>query len=372
MNNSSFAVRRANKIAIFRQLLRMPEATKPELANLLRLSLPTVGQIVGELIEAGIVEENGRVASIGGRRAVAIRAIPEARLALGIDITKHHISFSVVDLAGKILAHERCELLFSQDAVYVRSAKVRLDAFLEKYSLSRQQLIGVGVSMPGIVSTDQSALVQSHAFHLKEPLRFPQLQTGTCPIHYFNDATAACMVECYAEDAPDSFVFLSLSNTVGGAMVVNKQIIPGQNGRNGELGHICIIPNGRMCYCGQRGHFDAYGAAWLLAEKTGGNLEAFFAGIAQGDPQLNAFFDEYLDYLALLVCNVVMMSDFPLIIGGYVGNYLRPYLPRLKKKVSDMDIFGQNDPDIRLCRYKEEAAATGSAMFFAEQFINHL
>ena len=72
-------------------MIRRDTATKPEIAAALQLSLPTVGLIVGELLEAGLLCEIGMQASNGGRPAIALQLIENARLSLGIDITKNHV-----------------------------------------------------------------------------------------------------------------------------------------------------------------------------------------------------------------------------------------------------------------------------------------
>lgn len=368
--NNNSAIKKRNKTIVLRELIRAGETTKPELAASLRISLPTVGQIVEEFIEAGYVEENGRATSVGGRRPVSVRIVAGKWVALGINITAHHVGFSLVDLNGTVIDHERVKAAYERSEAYNKDILTRADAFLARNGYSREKLCGVGIALPAIISADQSGMRNSYALRLHEPTRFSSAKDFPCQARYFNDATAACLVECYADDAPESFVFLSLSNTVGGAMVIDKKLVEGDNNRCGELGHVCVMPGGRQCYCGRKGHYDAYGAAWLLAEKTGGNLAAFFERLAQGDAEFNALFEEYLDMLALLICNTIMLSDLPLIIGGYVGNYLEPYLPRLKQKVAELDLFGKEDPDIRLCRRKDEAAATGCAQYFLEQIIN--
>ena len=65
MKLSNAEVKRQNKIAVYRQVLRVGRITKPELSAQLRLSLPTVGQIITELMEAGLVAEDGAAVGCG-------------------------------------------------------------------------------------------------------------------------------------------------------------------------------------------------------------------------------------------------------------------------------------------------------------------
>ena len=136
---------------------------------------------------------------------------------------------------------------------------------------------------------------------------------------------------------------------------------------------MCIVPNGRRCYCGRQGHFDAYCSALLLAEESkAGTVESFFEELDQGVAAREKFFDEYLEYLALMVYNLHTAYDFPVVLGGYVGNHLEKYLPRLKEKVKKLDLFGEEKEFIYFCHYSVEGAAVGSARYFIEKFIGDL
>lgn len=375
MKLSNAEVKRQNKIAIYRQLLLSGKTTKPELASKLRLSLPTIGQIVGELVEDGLVIEDGIADSIGGRRALYFSPVTDEKLSLGVDITQHHVSLALVELSGKMRSHVRTKLVFANEPEYNDHVNAEIQRFLDSNHVDPSRLIGVGCSLPGIVSQDRKSLQISHILKVTKEKPFVIKLDLPCEHLCFNDADAACMVECYAEDGLESFVFLSLSNTVGGALTVNKNIIRGLVGRCGELGHVCIDPGrrARMCYCGKRGHYDAYGSARLLAEKVDDSLETFFERVEQGDPEMVQTLDEYLEYLSMLIENVVMFLDMPVVIGGYVGNFLSPYLDQLKEKVAARDNLEFSSVDhIHLCRMKVEAAAVGSALYFVEKFIREL
>ena len=374
MKLSNAEVKRQNKIAVYRQVLRVGRITKPELSAQLRLSLPTVGQIITELMEAGLVAEDGAAESLGGRRALYYVPVLD-KLALGVDITQNHVSLALVDLSGQVVAHKRTKLVFANEPGYNDRVNAQIHSFLEENRIDPACLIGIGCSMPGIVSADRKSLRISHILKVTPEKPFSFQPDMPCQMLCFNDADAACMVECYTQNGLETFAFLSLSNTVGGALVVNRNITRGLMGRCGELGHVCIDPGpqARMCYCGKRGHFDAYGSAKLLAEKVDNTLESFFARVEQGDPEMVRALDEYLDNLSILVENIVMFLDMPMVIGGYVGSFLSPYLDRLKEKVALRDnLEFSSVGHIRLCRMKIEAAAVGCGLYFVEQFIREL
>ena len=370
MGLNSIEVKRQNKIMVYRYLLEKKCATKPVIAEELKLSLPTVRQLAGELIEQGLAYEAGPRDSYGGRRAMEIAVIPNCRYAAGMDITKNHIDFALVDLCGDILSNQRYKKGFEDTPAYWKELRQMHEAFLAENQIAPEQIYGMGVSLPGIISMDQSCLQYSHIFQLEKPMCFAGRIDGyPYETVLFNDAEAACMAECYTHQAPDEFVFLSLSNTVGGAIVHEGRISKGKNHRSGELGHICIIPGGRECYCGKRGHYDPYGSALLLSDLANGSMKDFFAGLEQKNEEYMRRFEEYIKTLSLMIYNIHITTDLPVVLGGYVGSFLEPYLPRIAELVREQEIFDEEENYISTSRYNVEGAAVGGARYFSEQFI---
>lgn len=372
MKNSSSEIRQRNRTSALRELLRWEKLTKPELAARLHLSLPTAGQLMEELTAQGLVQESGLAESAGGRRAMYYVAQKNSRLAVGVDITRNHLRLALLNLAGEVQDARRVRLPFANDDSYKQSLRRELAAFLQENQVAESSLVGVGYSLPGIVSADRQRLTLSHILGIMEPETFVPVHWPDCPCLCFNDADAACLRECYDRADLTDFAFLSLSDTVGGALVLNGEIQRGLNGRCGEIGHMCVEsgPGARMCYCGRRGHYDPYGSAERLEEQADGSLELFFRRLEQGDAPSRQVFEEYLDRLAAVVQNLAIFTDVDVVIGGYVGQYLGPYLDRLREKIEKMDSRQfASASHVRLCRHGADAAAAGSALPLIRQFI---
>ena len=130
--------------------------------------------------------------------------------------------------------------------------------------------------------------------------------------------------EGIGSDLPSSFFYLSLSNTVGGAIFHDGNLLPGDAFRCGEAGHMTLIPDGKPCYCGKTGCVDAYCSARLLSDLSGGRLEDFFLGLQQNNPDYRSVWDTYLKHLAVVINNLHMILDYDIVLGGYVGSFLCP------------------------------------------------
>ena len=106
-NETNMEVKKRNRNRVFRYICSHGTVSNPDISYAMQMSLPTVTQITKELIGDGLVEENGEFQSTGGRRAKALSAAVNARQAVGLDITKNHISLVLSNLTGEILKHGR-------------------------------------------------------------------------------------------------------------------------------------------------------------------------------------------------------------------------------------------------------------------------
>ena len=150
-------------------------------------------------------------------------------------------------------------------------------------------------------------------------------------------------------------------------MIINRQVYSGNSFKAAEVGHITLVPQGRQCYCGQCGCVDPYLAASNLSQD---DLSGYFENLkTTSDSRLLDNWDRYLYYLAATINNVRSLMDCDIILGGYVGAYLEPYLDEIKKRVLKISTFDSDSDFIKLCSYKYESIAAGAALHYVSQFI---
>lgn len=93
MGNNATGGKRKNKTRVFRFISQQGRTSKLEIVSRLGISLPTVLQTLKELTEDGLIWEMGEFESTGGRKAKALAAVRGSRFAMGLDITRNHISW---------------------------------------------------------------------------------------------------------------------------------------------------------------------------------------------------------------------------------------------------------------------------------------
>lgn len=374
---SNIQVRKINRNRVFRFMNGVEKTSMPEIAATLGMSVPTVLGVVKELLKEELIEEVGEFESTGGRKAKAYATKKDTRYSIGVDITRNHVGITYTDFTQKAKCHERISKPFENTAGYFREIVEWMETFLQKHQICREKILGMAVSVPGIVNEDKGLLTASHALGIYGVSldRWREYFPYSCK--FINDANAALIAECAMTKVYGNMLYLLLSNTVGGAVrlaegeeTLKHRLYPGDNWRSCEFGHMVIHPEGRRCYCGKTGCLDAYCSALRLAENTEGNLERFFEEMEAGNETCRAVFDKYLEDLSIAVDNLRMQFDCGIILGGYVGCYLEPYIHLLQKRMEKRDIFGSSGDYVVACRSRKEASALGGAVLVMEEYLD--
>lgn len=369
---SSLELKQKNRSHVFQLLYKTSGLTRQDIVARLQLSLPTVTQNLEELQAEGLICEDGSKGNTGGRRAKTYALVANARTAIGLDITKGGITAVAVDLLGNIVARVHESVQFSKTEAYYRRVGHVIDLILRQGKLDKDRVLGVGIGVPGLITPDHQKVFYGEILQFTDATCMEFSEFIPFRANLYNDANAAGFAESWVRPDLKNAFYLMLSNNVGGAIYINNRQYNGDNTRSGEVGHIQIVPNGKLCYCGQRGCVDAYCAATVLSGMTNGDLNVFFAKLERKDPKACAVWREYLQHLSVTVANVRMLLDCNIILGGYVGEYIDPYLDELKALAARLSGFEDTADYLLPCSYKKEAIAAGAALSYIAEFVKSI
>ncbi len=177
-------------------------------------------------------------------------------LSIGVDIGGTKVAAGVVDDAGEIL-NKITRPTPSHSPEAVEDAIV---ACVRELSLSHA-VASVGIGAAGWVDTDQALVRFSpHLAWRNEPLKARLSGRIDVPVLVDNDANAAAWAEFRfgAGRNSDVMVCITLGTGIGGALVINGKLFRGRYGMAGEFGHMCVVPDGHWCPCGNRGCWEQY------------------------------------------------------------------------------------------------------------------
>ncbi len=185
---------------------------------------------------------------------------------IGVDLGGTNIKVGLVSEEGRVVG--RRSVSTGSDggprAVAARICKAAREC-VELARADQADLRGVGVGSPGTI--DLAAGVVEFSPNLDGwrniPLRALIQDDLGLPCVLDNDANVAALAEQWvgAGRGAESLVLLTLGTGIGGGIVLDGRIWHGANGVAGEIGHMCIEPEGRPCPCGNRGCFERYASA---------------------------------------------------------------------------------------------------------------
>ena len=158
------------------------------------------------------MEEVGEYESTGGRKAKALSVVKNVRYAAGVDITANHISVVIIDLRGYVHSR-RFRRRFENTAEYYEDLAAELEQFLDESRVDKKKILGVGISLPGIVDRENSRLIRSHILQVSDINLEVISRLIPYPVHFENDANSAAVAELQGTDR--NAVYLSLSNHGG-------------------------------------------------------------------------------------------------------------------------------------------------------------
>ena len=176
----------------------------------------------------------------------------------------------------------------------------------------------------------------------------------------------------YETTDSDCMAYISLEGGVGGAILMNGVPYTGLNGRSGEFGHICVQPEGLSCKCGLRGCLEAYCSSDRISTDLGISVEQFFAGLEAGNLAYQTLWKDYLNHLASALATIRMVFDCRIVLGGYIAQYLTPFLKELRGLTASRDPFDEEAEYISLCHYLKHAVPLGAALHFINLFVEEL
>lgn len=360
-----------NRQLIYQYIRTNKQVSKQEIVLALELSLPTVTQNLEYLKEQGLIDTSKKIKNTGGRNATAFTYLKDAKASIGVYLTANKISAVAVNLSGEVLGVAKEYIKFNLESdTYLKKIAEVVENVKEKAGIG-EKLLGVGIAVPGLVSSDGDYVTYGLTLNFSGKTLEEIAKYIPYECRLFHDSAVAGYMESWTNRDLVNGFYISLSNSVGGSLIVDNIVYEGNTQKGGEIGHMTVSPHGgKRCYCGKCGCFDTVCNTEILLEHADGKLETFFDRLKAGDTMIANVWDEYLDNLAFAIHNMRMLIDGTIVIGGYLGAYIGDYLDDLCERVDAKNPFGDKAKDyLQECGYKTEAAASGAGIYFIDRFM---
>jgi predicted NBD/HSP70 family sugar kinase len=359
--------RHVNELSILTMLRVHGASTRAEIARRLSITAATVTRLVSDLSRRELVREvgereKGSVVRELGRPGVRIELNSEGAYFLGVEIDVGVLRYALLDLSASVIASSETRIpKWSKPRTVVSRISDYVES-LEKEGRFRDRLKSVGVTVPGLVTSDGMVINLpilgwknlDLAAILKEQIRLP------CFVE--NDANAAAFGALYTEPALPSecTIFLKIGTGCGGAAIINGRLLRGAAGTAGEFGHIQVAKHGRRCSCGQLGCLEASVNLAAIARDYKGSddlkeeeLLALPAEIARSaaaadEAGLRTVRSFSRQLSTGIVALVNIFNPTTIILGGLMSPILEARLDDIRSRVAAGIVPGTKVPEVRL------------------------
>ena len=368
---TTIALKKINRSKIYQYIYRSKLTSKLQIVQDLQMGLSTVSQNLNLLENEGLIEKNGYFDSTGGRKANAIQIVSDFRISIGVGILKNIFHITAIDLYGNTVYTDTIPLTYSNTAAYYQQITDKVKDFIDKNQYPENKILGVSIATQGITSPDNTTVIYGNIMN-NTGMRLKDFSRHLpYPCHLEHDSKSAAFLELWNHPELDSAVVLLLNRNLGGAIITNHQIHQGRSMHSGTIEHICVNPDGPLCYCGNRGCLETYCSANSLEQASGMTIKEFFPLLREKkSPQLIQIWEDYLKHLAFAMKNLNLVIDAPIIISGYLAPYFtEDDTDYLLRQINSMTPFELKEEQILVGTHGQYTPAIGAAHFYEKEFI---
>ena len=332
-------VRRHNLARMLRYLHEGGAKSRSELVAFSGLNRSTVGVLVSELADVGLVYEGAGSPGQVGRPSLMVQPVAESAFVIAFDIRVERTIVAVVGLGGTVLLRKEQR---HRRANYTPDAAVRNILTLTAHALESvpagSAWVGIGIGVPGIVDHSDGRV------RLAPNLGWVDVALGDLVRAALIDAFSASPAVFISNDADlgaiaefargvgarsRNLIYISGEVGIGGGIIIDGRVMSGAGGYGGEVGHMVVNPHGVLCRCGATGCWETeigrdavVRAAGLGGEQT--EVADVIAAASAGDRRARVAIDEVGTWLGIGLTNLVNLFNPEVIV---LGGHLRLLLP---------------------------------------------
>ena len=301
--------------------------SRADIAKITGMSPTSVGRIVSELEEIGLIKETELFSNGVGRKAMLLDIDAKSVLNVGVYLNRDITRIGIVDFDGNIIKDETIKYSTSGIApeVVIDNLADYIEKIINESNVDIKKINGIGIGIPGIIDFKLGKVVFSAQLGWRD-IDVASRITKKLNIRTTIDNTVK--LKALAESSQKAFedshriVLMSFGSGVGSALVIDGEIFRGNKNIAGEIGHTTVEPNGMLCECGRRGCLQTYIADSALIQEArkvsdvSSVRDIFDAANRKEDWAINIL-DMTATYISIAINNVLCMyNPDTVILGG--------------------------------------------------------
>lgn len=259
------------KRLIIKQLDQVGKSTITELSKELNISVPKITSLVNDLTENGLIKDNGKFDSTGGRRASVYGLVSDACFFAGVDVKRYYVNLGLLDFKKhQVISKEKVPFKLENTPESLQALLAIIKAFIDELDPAsvKEKILGIGINLSGRIN-NTTGYSYSYFHFAEEPLSaIIQKELG---IQTFieNDSRAMAYGEFCNGDTKDArnVLFVNMDYGIGLGILINGKLYYGKSGFGGEFGHIPFFDNEILCHCGKKGCLETETSGLALIRK---------------------------------------------------------------------------------------------------------
>lgn len=243
-----------------------------------------------------------------------------------IDIGGTSTKIGIVAEDGSIIARDRVPTsLGGEPSGVIEAIGAALLPMLEKAHASHD-IVGVGVSVAGFLTPDRSAMV--HNANLPALRDFPlrraleEKLSMECRLEVDSNASTVAEFQHGAGRGSRRLLGVTAGTGLGGGVIIDGRLLRFTGECAGDIGHIIVAPDGRLCTCGARGCLEAMVNTAAVSERGGGRpAREIVNGARSGDEAARRALAETGWWLGLGLASLSpIFSPDRIVVGGGIAS----------------------------------------------------
>ena len=267
---------------------------------------------------------------------------------------------------GEVLQRVNAEFDAGENLGFTEAIKEVFEGIQQKQG---GEAVSCGLAAPGLASKDHYSIAHMPGrLHGLEGLNWTEFLGTRAKVPVLNDAHAALVGEAWlgAAKGMSDVIMLTLGTGVGGAAIVDGNLLQGHIGRAGHLGHNCLNMDAPKDVTGIPGSIEYFVGNWNIQERTGGRFATTHAVVdafMRGDPYATHVWITSMRALAATVATYINVLDpEAVIIGGGIARAGKALFDSLEEALRPIE-WQPGGHKVRLvpAQLGEYAGAIGSA-----------
>jgi len=376
-------VKEINTSIVLETIIRDQPISRASISLLTGLNKGTVSSLVQELIERHLVFETGTGLSSGGRKPVLLKFQQNTGYAVGVDLGVNFVHTVLTDLNGNVIREHTASHHNENEQNVTQLLIQTIRHVLSEKPESHYGLIGIGVGIPGIVDSDGQILFAPNLGWKNRRLGDQLKSQFNVPVHVDNEANAGAIGEQQygANSHTPDMIFISAGIGIGSGIILGNEIYRGSSGFSGEIGHLTIDSDGRLCRCGNRGCWELYASENALIAKTAKlmgcevdsiTLEDIIVLAKDNDSKVLDALQQIGRYLGIGIAGMINIFNPKLII---IGNRLTKASPWLEDAINQEIetralTFHRRSVRVEFSKLQTHSTALGAAYMAISSFLH--